>query len=260
MRGLAGRIALVTGAAQGIGLGIAHRLATEGMAVALADINASGAAAAAAAIHVETGARTLALAGDVSVEDDAQSMIARCAETFGALHALVNNAGIDASAAPGDVTRAQWTRVHDVDLWGAMLMTREARTLLAAQGGAVVNISSTHALATVAGRSVYAAARAGMLGLSRALAIDLGPSGVRVNTVLPGYIRTPIWKLWLDDAPDPDALLATIARRHPMRRLGKPADVAGMVAFLCSDDATFITGASFVVDGGNTALLESPAE
>ena len=109
-------------------------------------------------------------------------------------------------------------------------------------------------------RAAYAAAKAGVVGLSRGLAIDLGPKGIRVNTVLPGYIRTPIWKLWLDEAPDPEGLLGTIAKRHPVRRLGTPEDVAGVVAFLCSDDATFMTASTVVVDGGNTALLEYPPE
>jgi len=260
VRGLQGRVALVTGAAQGIGYAIAQRLATEGMSVAVADVNGAGATRAAAAISTETGNPVLALSGDVSSEEDARAMIAECHERFGGLAALVNNAGVDLEAAPQDVTRAQWLRVHDVDLWGAMLMVREAAPLLAVTGGAVVNISSTHALATVAGRSTYAAAKAGMVGMSRALAIDLGPQGIRVNTVLPGYIRTPIWSMWLDKERDPEALLGVIAKRHPVRRLGVPEDVAGLTAFLCSDDATFITAASFVVDGGNTALLEYPPE
>jgi glucose 1-dehydrogenase len=260
MKGLEGQVALVTGAAQGIGRAIAHRLALEGVLVALVDINGAGATDAAASIAKETGVRTLPLVGDVSKEEDVRAMIRQCADALGGLNALVNSAGIDVAGPPSAMTRELWSRVHDVDLWGAMLMVREAESLLAVAGGAVVNISSNHALATVADRSAYAAAKAGLVGLSRALAIDLGPRGIRVNTVLPGYIRTPIWKLWLDKAPDPDALLARIARRHPVRRLGEPDDVAGLVAFLCSDDATFITAASFVVDGGNTALLEYPIE
>jgi NAD(P)-dependent dehydrogenase (short-subunit alcohol dehydrogenase family) len=260
VRGLRGQIALVTGAAQGIGEGIARRLAEEGMDVALADVNSDAVQQTAAMIASETGARTIALVGDVSDESDAHTMVQGCAEAFGGLTALVNNAGVDVAAAPSDVTHAMWQRVHDVDLWGAMLMVREAESLLSACGGAVVNIASTHAVATVAGRAAYAAAKAGVIGLARGLAIDLGPKGIRVNTVLPGYIRTPIWKLWLDEAPDPDGLLRTIARRHPVRRLGTPADVAGVVAFLCSEDAAFMTAANIVVDGGNTALLEYPPE
>jgi NAD(P)-dependent dehydrogenase (short-subunit alcohol dehydrogenase family) len=251
---------LVTGAAQGIGLGIAGRLAEEGMRVALVDIDAPGVMAAADAIRGATGSATLALAGSVAAEDDVARMIAQCGDVFGALDVLVNNAGVDESGAASDVTRASWQRVHDVDLWGAMLMVRASIPLLARDGGSVINISSTHAVATVPNRSTYAAAKAGMVGLSRALAVELGPAGIRVNTILPGYIRTPIWRLWLDDVPEPDRFLETIAKRHPVRRLGTPADVAGLVAFLSSTEASFITGASFVVDGGNTALLEYPPE
>lgn len=260
MRGLRGQVALVTGAAQGIGEGIARRFGAEGMDVALVDINGVGAKVAADAIAKDTGARTIALVGDVSVEDDAREVVRACSAAFGRLTVLVNNAGVDGSASPSRLSRAMWQRVHDVDLWGSMLMVRESESLLAEHGGTVVNIASNHALATVAERAAYAAAKAGVLGLARGLAIDLGPKGIRVNTILPGYIRTPIWRLWLDDAPDPEALLARIARRHPVRRLGTPADVAGVAAFLCSDDATFITGATLVVDGGNTAMLEYPLE
>lgn len=260
MRGLRGQVALVTGAAQGIGEAIALRLAAEGMCIALVDVNEKLVLTAAAAITESTGARTLALPGDVSNEVDARAMVAACAREFGGLTALVNNAGVDISCIPSQLTRAAWNRVHDVDLWGAMLLVRECEELLAQQGGSVVNIASNHAVATVAGRSAYAAAKAGMIGLARALAIDLGPRGIRVNTIMPGYIRTPIWKLWLDDSPDPEALLARIAKRHPMRRLGVPDDVAGAVAFLCSDDASFITASTLLVDGGNTALLEYPFE
>jgi NAD(P)-dependent dehydrogenase (short-subunit alcohol dehydrogenase family) len=260
MRGLRGQVALVTGAAQGIGEGIARRLAEEGMDVALADINGEAVKAAAAAIALDTGARTIAVTGDVSDEADARAMVRACADTFGGLTALVNNAGVDIAAAPAELSRAMWQRVHDVDLWGTMLMVREAESLLAVRGGSVVNIGSNHAIATVAGRAAYAAAKAGVVGLSRGLAIDLGPKRIRVNTILPGYIRTPIWRLWLDEAPDPEGLLGAIAKRHPVRRLGAPADVAGVVAFLCSDDAAFMTAATVVVDGGNTALLEYPLE
>lgn len=248
----------MTGAAQGIGYGIALRLAEEGMDVALADVNASAVHAAAAVIANDTGARTLALPVDVSDDSAVPVAIAACVREFAGLDALINNAGVDVSGAPEQMSRASWNRVHDVDLWGPMLLTREAIVPLTARKGAVVNIASTHAFVTESGRAAYAAAKAGVGGLTRALALDLGPRGVRVNAVLPGYVQTPIWQLWLDDAADPDALLATIAAHHPVRRLGTPADVAGLVAFLCSDDAGFITGASYLVDGGYTVQSLTP--
>ncbi len=258
MRGLRGRIGLVTGAAQGIGRGIALRFAEEGMSVALADKNGEAVRAAAAEIAEETGATTLALSVDVSDEHAVPRAIAACCTAFGGIDALVNNAGVDETSEPQLMTRAAWNRVHDVDLWGPMLITREALDALSVRGGSIVNIASTHAFITHAGRAAYASAKAGVLGLTRALALDLGPRGVRVNAVLPGYVQTPIWKLWLDDASDPDALLHRIASYHPVQRVGTPADVAGLVAFLCSDDASFITGGSYLVDGGYTVQAHTP--
>lgn len=258
MRGLRGRVAFVTGAAQGIGHGIALRLAEEGMAVALADVNGGAVRDAARDIGESTGARTLAVTVDVSDDIAVPKAIALCVAELGGLDALINNAGVDVGGPPDTMSRATWNRVHDVDLWGPMLLTREALEPLARRGGTVVNIASTHAFVTEAGRAAYAAAKAGVGGLTRALALDLGPRGIRVNAVLPGYVQTPIWNLWLDEASDPEALLATIAAHHPVRRLGTPADVAGLVAFLCSDDAGFITGASYLVDGGYTVQAHTP--
>jgi len=259
VRGLTGRVALVTGAGRGIGRAIAERLAAEGMRVVVNDIDASAAAAAAAEI-ASSGGQAVAAPGDVAKEGDARRMVATCREAFGSLNALINNAGIDVSGPVREIDWDKWSGLHAVDLWAPLLLTREAESLLAADGGVVINIASTHAIATVPERSVYAAAKAGVVGLSRALAIDLGPRGIRVLAVLPGYIETPIWDLWLHKARDPQGLLQRIAERHPVRRYGQPEDVAGVVAFLVSRDASYMTGSAVVVDGGYTSLLESPLD
>ena len=257
MRGLKGRAVLVTGAAQGIGRAIALRLAEEGMRVAANDVQQGGAAETVKAI-VAAGGEAIAAPGDVSRDEEVRGTVDACRKAFRRLDCVVNNAGVDFTGPIRDTDEAQWRRLHGVDLLGPFLVVRAAESELARHGGNVINIASTHALATVPGRSAYAAAKAGLVGLTRALAVELGQKGIRANAVLPGYIRTPIWKLWLDRAPDPEALLAHIAARHPLRRLGAPGDVAGVVAFIASDEASFITGTTFVVDGGYTAQLEPP--
>jgi 3-oxoacyl-[acyl-carrier protein] reductase len=257
MKGLTGRAAVVTGAGQGIGRAIAARLAAEGVSVAVNDVDAAAAAAAAGEIQA-AGGKATAAAGDVSRDADARTIVRACVDAFGRLDILVNNAGVDVSAPVSETTDQDWQRVHAVDLFGPFLLVRAAEAALAKQKGSVITIASNHAIATIPDRTAYAAAKAGAVGLTRALAMELGPKGIRANAVLPGYIRTPIWKLWLDKVADQEGLLRRIASRHPIRRLGTPEDVAGVVAFLASDDAGFMTGATIVVDGGYSQQLEAP--
>lgn len=255
MRGLAGKTAIVTGAARGIGKAIALRLAGEGMNVTAVDVDGETLKA----LTSPSGAgKILPFVGSVADNDAMRACVAEAAKTTGYVDALVNNAGVDFSGDVASTDRAAWDRVHSIDLWGPMVMTRCALDRFSS-AASIVNVASTHALATIPNRSAYAAAKAGVVGLTRALAVELGPRGVRVNTLLPGYIQTDIWSLWLDLVPDPKALLAKIAARHPARRLGTPDDVAGTVAFLVSDDASFMTGSSIVLDGGYTSMLE-PAD
>jgi NAD(P)-dependent dehydrogenase (short-subunit alcohol dehydrogenase family) len=259
MKGLRGRSVLVTGAGRGIGRGIAVRAGAEGMGVIVNDLKSAGANETVAMI-ADAGGTAVVAPGDVGNEGDARRLVATAIEAFGELFGLVNCAGVDIDGPVATTTRERWDAVHDVDLWAIALLVREAEQALvsAAGGGRIVNIASNHAVATIPNRSIYAAAKAGAVGLSRALAVELGPRGVRSNLIMPGYIETPIWDLWLDKAPDPQGLLRSIAARHPVRRLGKPDDVAGMTMFLLSDDAGFITGTEFMIDGGYTAQLEPP--
>jgi len=174
------------------------------------------------------------------------------------LNVLVNNAGVDFAGPLAKTTDDAWRRIHDVDLLGPFRLARAAESALAKSHGVIVNIGSNHALATMPERTAYAAAKAGVVGLTMSLALELGPKGIRANTVMPGYIKTPIWSLWLDKEKNPDALLEKIASQHPVRRLGTPDDVAGVVAFLARSDASFITGSVIVVDGGYSTQLEPP--
>lgn len=250
-------VAVITGAGRGIGRAIAARLAADGAAVVINDIDGESAQAVARQIS-RAGGQAIAVAGSVGREADVIRLFARVRRKFGRLDILVNNAGIDAMAGVVDMEYIDWRRLQSVDLDGAFLCTKHAAPLLAATGsGSIVSISSIHAFATQPARTAYAAAKAGLIGLTKALALELGPRGVRVNAILPGYIRTEIWSQWLDQA-DPESTIRRIAAQHPLRRIGRPEDVAGAVAFLVSDDARFISGTTLVVDGGLTASFVAP--
>lgn len=251
-----GKVALITGGGRGIGLAIAERFAAEGALVMIADRDES------LAEHAVGSMATKNVAGiraDIAIESDVQNAIEQTVKRFGRLDFLINNAGIDFVGSVDETSYDDWRRMFSVDLDGAFLCIKYARPHLARYGeGAVINIGSIHATQTQRGRAAYAAAKAGLLGLTRALALDLGPQGIRINTIAPGYIRTSIWSVWLDRLPDPERVLRNIAAQHPLRRLGKPEDVAGVAAFLASPDAAFISGTVITVDGGLTAMFAPP--
>ena len=249
---------LVTGAGRGIGREIALRMASEGAAVAVDDIDLETAKEVAQRICDE-GGNAFGIQADVSRDADASRLVEETYSRLGRLDILVNNAGVDLVAAPKDTGVDEWQRMLAVDLSGAFLCAKYSEEHLARdRSGVIVNISSIHASATLPGRAAYASAKAGLTGLTRALALDLGPRGIRVNAILPGYIRTEMWSLWLDSVPDRDGLVKRIADQHPLRRIGTPGDIAGVVAFLASEDAAFISGAMLVVDGGFTVMFQPP--
>ncbi|MFE3203642.1 SDR family NAD(P)-dependent oxidoreductase [Embleya sp. NPDC059237] len=244
----AGKVALVTGAASGIGLAIAHRLAAGGAAVVLADFNEAGAREAADALSAD-GARAAAVAVDVTDPDSVEAAVRFTVETFGALHLAVNNAGIAGPSGPtGEYDVAAWDRVIATDLSGVFYsMRHELPAILAAGGGAVVNMSSILGTNGFAGQAAYVAAKHGVIGLTKTAAVEYAEHGVRINAVGPGFIETPLLR---DSDEEQHALLVSL---HPQGRLGTAEEVAELTAFLLSDRASFVQGGYHLVDGGYSA-------
>lgn len=249
-RRLSGRRAIVTGAGAGIGRAIALRFSAEGARVMVADVDG----AAAEAVAGEIGPPAFAHEVDVSSEDSAAAMIARASEEWGGLDVLVNNAGVGIAATTPDTDAGDWRRVLDVCLTGTFFGMKHAIPLIRdGGGGAIINMSSVAALVGVADRAAYCAAKGGILALTRAAAIDHVAEGVRVNCIAPGTVDTPWVERITSGYDDPDAARGAMEERQPHGRLVSPEEIAGMAAYLASDEAASVIGAAMVVDGGMTA-------
>lgn len=250
----AGRVALVTGAAQGIGAAIAERLARDSYHVILTDIDDTTVADTAAALttdQLSAEARHL----DVTEPSDAHRVVADVIHDYGTLDVLVNNAGVAVFADPVTLTAEQWRDCLSVDLDGVWHCTQAALApMLAQQRGAVVNLASVHSFQIIKGCYPYPVAKHAVIGLTRALAVEYADRGIRVNAVCPGYVDTPLTRSYYQQFPDPDAEAGRIATLHPRQRIATPADIAAAVAFLASDDADYITGVSLPVDGGRSLV------
>ena len=245
------KVAVITGAAQGIGAACAERLARDGAAVALWDVDDARGAALAASL-ASRGQRSAYLHCDVTCKAEVDAALAATLAAFGRVDALVNNAGIFKAADFLDITEADWDAVIDVNLKGAFLVAQAvARAMVASGGGAIVNMSSVNSVLAIASIASYNVSKGGVNQLTRVMALALAGRGVRVNAVAPGTIATELAK---NAVLGSDEARARIISRTPMQRLGEPSEIADVAVFLLSDAASYMTGEIVYVDGGRLAL------
>lgn len=248
MLNLSGKVAFVTGGASGIGEATALMLAKQGAAVAVVDLKLETAQKVVDAI-TSTGGKAVALVADVADEAQVAKAVANTVSQLGGLHIAVNNAGIGGDIAPtADQTVAGWQRVISVNLDGVFYcMRNQIPAMLKSGGGSIINISSILGQVGFANSAAYVAAKHGVVGLTKNAALEYSSQGIRVNSVGPGFIKTPLLGALPPEALEP------IAQLHAVKRLGESEEVAALITFLASDEASFITGNYYAVDGGYLA-------
>jgi NAD(P)-dependent dehydrogenase (short-subunit alcohol dehydrogenase family) len=251
-RSLAGEVAIVTGGSRGIGRAIVEVFARHGASVAFCGRDEL--VGREALSELEAHGDVAFQPADVAAERDVAELTRACVERFGAPTILVNNAGVNANYDATEMTEDEWDAFFAIDLKAAWLAAKHVLPHMKRAGrGSIVNVSSLHGFATLDGFFPYAAAKSGLIGLTRSLALDYGPHGIRVNVVAPGFIRTRLVQESIDRSADRAAAEAAMVRGVALGRIGDPHEIASVVRFLASDEASYVTGASLLVDGGLTA-------
>jgi NAD(P)-dependent dehydrogenase (short-subunit alcohol dehydrogenase family) len=255
---LAGQTAVVTGGAQGIGRAIAERFQQAGARVCILDCDNVAGEAAANELTTADPAHAVTF-HPIDLEQHAAIPIvtAQIKSRYGQVEILVNNAGVELDTPFHEMSGALWDKILAINLRAPFLLTQAVEPLFPATGGAVINISSVHATHAFPSSTAYACSKAGLVALTRNLALELAPRHIRVNAICPGYIDTRLWEEYMRQSPDAKALAANTAALHPLGRRGVPADVANAALFLAADASAFITGTCLVVDGGLTIRAHS---
>ena len=250
-----GQVVIVTGAAAGIGRGTALLMAERGAQVVIADVDHQGAEATRAAI-VERGGEALVVAMDVGVQADVERLIQTTLDAYGHINVLVNNAAIIISKSVDQTSPEEWNRVIGVNLTGTYLCSHYVLPHMLDRGsGVIVNLASPHAFQTGKTIAAYAASKGAIVALTRQMALDYSRRGIRVNCVVPGAIETAMLRADIQQGDSADANLQGWERDQPIGRLGQPDDIAKVICWLASDDATFVHGAPIIADGGLLAQL-----
>jgi NAD(P)-dependent dehydrogenase (short-subunit alcohol dehydrogenase family) len=250
------KVVMITGAGAGLGAGIARVCYQEGARVVIADLRAADAEA----IAAELGERAVAIACDVRNEADQEALVYTAQERWGRVDGLVNNAGVNFAKAFLDTTREDWDRVIETDLAAVFFLTQKTCRVMLEQepaGGAIVNIGSVHTLAALPGAGPYDAAKWGVVGMGKSIAVELAARGIRVNAVSPGLCNTQIWADIMAAAPTQAECMDHWRKQIPLGRVIEPYEIGQTVAFLLSDRSSATTGANLLVDGGMTSQLIS---